>query len=150
VDAAQCDRARQWVSLRLDGAISALETALLEKHLRVCVECRAFAANADAQTRLIRSAPLVPLSAPVVLPYRGRRGRTFAFHAVAGAAAVAAAVITAVILGATAPRPVVGPQSSFVAAPVLRADNLGVQRFAVYPQPDQDAGFIRGELALRS
>ena len=38
-ESANCDRARAWASIRLDGEISELEDAFLEAHLRRCAEC---------------------------------------------------------------------------------------------------------------
>lgn len=49
-----CARARRWVSLRIDGELSELESALLDAHLAVCVDCRAFFDEAQALTRIIR------------------------------------------------------------------------------------------------
>ncbi|HEX2045897.1 MAG TPA: zf-HC2 domain-containing protein [Gaiellaceae bacterium] len=52
-----CERARQWVSLRLDGELSALEDELLARHLSACAGCRAFAARVRSATTLIRRTP---------------------------------------------------------------------------------------------
>ena len=41
-----CDRARAWVSLKLDGELSELEGFMLESHLARCEACRAFATDA--------------------------------------------------------------------------------------------------------
>ena len=53
----RCERARQWASLRIDGELSELEDALLEKHLEGCVSCSAFAIRLAATTEAVRAAP---------------------------------------------------------------------------------------------
>ena len=66
-----CERACRWASLRVDGELSELESALLDDHLGRCRSCRAFArgvedvAAALAAARLERPAPLA-----LVLPRR--------------------------------------------------------------------------------
>lgn len=93
-----CDRARQAVSLHLDGELSQLERALLERHLDRCSACAEFAADASALTQELRVAQLVRLERPIELPLRRRRGYGFA-HASAWAAgaSVAATVLIAVM-----------------------------------------------------
>jgi anti-sigma factor RsiW len=90
-----CDRAREWASLRLDGELSELESALLAAHVERCVDCRAFTDDVDAATAALRDAQLEPLTAPVVLPRRTARARTRALQA----SAAAALVVTAAGLG---------------------------------------------------
>ena len=68
----QCERARECASLRLDGELSEFEQALLGAHLERCKPCRSFAAELDAFTVRLRSAPLEPLRQPVTLPARRR------------------------------------------------------------------------------
>ncbi len=48
--------------------LSTFETALLDRHLRGCAACRAFAAGADEQTRLLRDAVLEQPARPVLIP----------------------------------------------------------------------------------
>jgi anti-sigma factor RsiW len=71
----QCERARECASLRLDGELSEFEQALLAAHLARCEACRSFAAELDAVTTRLRSAPLEPLEQPVALPARRRISR---------------------------------------------------------------------------
>ena len=54
-----CDRAREWSSLRLDGELSELESALLEAHLKHCTACAAFAVAAEAVALQLRCAVYV-------------------------------------------------------------------------------------------
>jgi len=76
--------------------LSMFESALLERHLRGCESCRAFAVSAEAQVALLRSAPLERLERPVELPAPARRigrGAVGALAATLAAAAAAAAVV---------------------------------------------------------
>lgn len=97
-----CDRARQASSLRLDGELSQLEGALLERHLQRCAGCAEFVADVELLTNTLRSAALVPLERPIELPLR----RRVAFSArragawAAAASAAAAALLAVVILPA--------------------------------------------------
>lgn len=95
---ANCERARCWASLRLDGELSELEERLLEAHLERCAECRAFDLAATGLTRELRAAPLVVLDPPIALPQRARlhvRGLRAAVAAAASVAAVGLASILA-------------------------------------------------------
>ena len=92
----RCERARQWASLRIDGELSELEDALLEKHLEGCASCSAFAIRLAATTGAIRAAPQEQpkieyprFERPVIrLPV----GRRVAIVAIAAAAALGAFV----------------------------------------------------------
>jgi anti-sigma factor RsiW len=90
-----CDRARQAVSLRLDGELSQLERALLERHLDRCSACAVFADDASALTRELRAAPPVRLERPTQLPLRRRVG--YGFGHVGGWAAAASVAATALL-----------------------------------------------------
>jgi len=52
-----CDRAREWSSLRVDGELSEIEDALLEKHLGGCPDCRSFEADLHSVAHVLRSSP---------------------------------------------------------------------------------------------
>ncbi len=88
---ARCDRSREAISLRLDGALSLFESALLDRHLRRCADCRDFAAGAAAQTQLLRSAVLEQPLRPVAIPAGRRQVRRVAAGALTAVASVAAA-----------------------------------------------------------
>lgn len=108
--------------------LSTFESALLERHLRRCAACRAFAASAAAQTQLLRGAALEPLPQPVAVPV-GRPSRAARGGSVAGVlVAVAAAAVAAVSLLTTGPR-----QAQPVAARGAQAVALVV--FAAKPTP---------------
>jgi predicted anti-sigma-YlaC factor YlaD len=79
--------------------LSSFESALLDRHLRKCPSCRAFAEGTAAQTELLRGIRLEPLPHPIELPERGR-SRVRAFASAGAAVAVAAAVaVSTVTLG---------------------------------------------------
>ena len=67
-----CERARAFVSLRLDGELSELEHALLAAHLERCSTCHTFALEAAALADHLRTAELEPLTYPITLPSRSR------------------------------------------------------------------------------
>jgi anti-sigma factor RsiW len=112
----RCERARQWASLRVDGELSELEDALLEKHLEGCPTCSAFAAGLTGTTEAVRA---VPLERPEIDYPRFERpvirlpvGKRVAIVAVAAAAALGAFVGSS--LQSPAPeRAPGGPQLSF-------------------------------------
>src|SRR6185312_8453462 len=105
----RCERARQWASLRIDGELSELEDALLEKHLEGCASCSAFAIRLAATTEAVRAAPQeLPkieyprFERPVIrLPV----GRRVAIVAIAAAAALGAFV------GSLAAKPAPDPKA---------------------------------------
>ena len=96
-----CERACRWASLRVDGELSELESALLDEHLGRCRSCRVFArgiedvAAALAAARLERPAPLA-----LVIPRRRRPQPVL--RSAAAATLVAAAGIAAVVSGVAA------------------------------------------------
>ncbi len=91
---AQCERARQWASLRSDGELSELEGALLERHLERCPSCHAFVDEVAALTLALRALPPALPGSPVALPL-GRRYEPLSFFRT-GIAVAAAAVVMAV------------------------------------------------------
>jgi anti-sigma factor RsiW len=82
-----CERAREWSSLRLDGELPQLQRAMLNRHLSACGSCAAFDAGLAATTAALRSAALQALEQPIVLPRR-RRSALRAAPALAAAAVV--------------------------------------------------------------
>ena len=102
-----CERARAWASLRTDGELSELESALLDAHLGRCDACRTFAARAEQVAGVLRTARL---ERPVPLVFAPRRVR----HAGLRALQVAAAVVIVVSAGVVAA--VSGPSGKPAAA----------------------------------
>lgn len=97
---ARCDRSREAISLRLDGSLSTFEAVLLDRHLRRCGDCRAFADAVSAQTALLRDAELEEPSRHVVVPHSRKRPlRRAAGGVLSAAAAMAAAAVFTVTPG---------------------------------------------------
>jgi len=69
---ADCARACEQLSLRLDSELSEFERVLLEAHLSRCANCRAFAESVTGLTMAIRN---VPAEQPSV-PFDVHRART--------------------------------------------------------------------------
>lgn len=86
-----CERARAWVSLRLDEEISELEERLLEAHLGRCASCQEFEETVQGAVLTLRAQPLERIDHPVVV-FRRRR-LAVGQSAVASVAAVVAAVV---------------------------------------------------------
>jgi anti-sigma factor RsiW len=100
VRSAECERARLWVSVGIDGELSELERASLRSHVGGCAACAEFQQEAAALTRELRAAPRFPVSiaagagsgsTAVVELSRRRRTTVRALQACAAAAAVAVA-----------------------------------------------------------
>jgi hypothetical protein len=95
-----CERSREWASLRLDGELSELESALLDAHLRRCAACSAFAIDLEGATLQLRTAPLERLEQPITLPLRRSSRTVRAVQLGAAAALVAAAAGLGTVFGA--------------------------------------------------
>jgi predicted anti-sigma-YlaC factor YlaD len=93
-----CERARGWASLRVDGELSALESALLDAHLGRCLPCRRFARDVEDVAGALR-ASRVERPAPVALLLPHRRSARRGLHAVAAAALVVAAGAVGALIG---------------------------------------------------
>jgi ferric-dicitrate binding protein FerR (iron transport regulator) len=91
----RCERARSWASLRADGELSELESALLDAHLGRCDDCRAFAQASDGIAAALRAASF---EQPAPLAHHLPRRRSWRGLQVAAAAClvVAAGVVAAV------------------------------------------------------
>lgn len=132
-----CSRVRSQVSLALDGELSQLEQAMVQRHLEGCAACRAFHDELTAVTSAIRHAPLVPLERPVVLP-RPRRARIAAVRGMAVRAGAVAAGI-ALVLGIG-----LDVGSSFRSQPTATRpaylDSMDLERSLIEQQVDRDNG----------
>jgi predicted anti-sigma-YlaC factor YlaD len=91
-----CQRAREAVSIQLDGELSELGSARLSAHLRECEACASYALELAALTTRLRMAPLEQPGIDVALPPRRRRP---ALQIAAAAAAVVAAAATSLAVG---------------------------------------------------
>jgi anti-sigma factor RsiW len=88
--ATDCARARESVSIQLDGELPELELDRLDTHLRFCPECEAWAEQVRSVTQRLREATLEAPAERFVLPRRGRRWAVGSAVALASAAAVVA------------------------------------------------------------
>jgi predicted anti-sigma-YlaC factor YlaD len=100
-----CDRAREAVSLRLDGELSQLGRAFLDRHLERCASCAQFADDVSAFTEELRDAAGVPLDRPIALPARTRTGYAFRHVGAWVAAASVAATALLAVFSLPAQRP---------------------------------------------
>ena len=138
----RCERARQWVSLRVDGELTELEEALLEKHLEGCASCSAFSMRLAATTEAVRA---VPQERPDIEYPRFERpairlpvGRRVAIVAVAAAAVLGAFVGSSLQKPAPAREPSV-PQVSLLTEMRQMRQLPHVQRTPI-PEPQRVPG----------
>jgi predicted anti-sigma-YlaC factor YlaD len=97
-----CERARQWASVELDGELSRFERALLDAHLADCRSCADFHASVGELTHALRAAPLERFDGVIEIGRAWRRAR-LRLAPVAAAMAVAAVGLGS-ILASTAVR----------------------------------------------
>jgi predicted anti-sigma-YlaC factor YlaD len=102
-----CERAREWASLELDGELSTFERALLEAHLEGCRTCTEFSSAISGLTGALRSAPHERFDGVVIGRHPRRRVRMRL------APAAAAMAVAAVGLG------------SIVASSSLKSGSVG-------------------------
>ena len=93
---AECARACQQLSLRLDSELSQFEDALLEAHLERCADCRAFAQSITASTMTLRSLPAERPAVALELPRRRSRADAIVATSLRAASAAAALAVVAV------------------------------------------------------
>jgi predicted anti-sigma-YlaC factor YlaD len=133
-----CMLARESASVRLDGELSELEAARLDAHLRVCADCRAYAAEVGAIAGQLRAAPLERPGEQFVLPRR----RVFSGMRLEAAVAAAAVAVAALAAGSsftlgqvfgvhTAPVSESAPAGDMLS---LRADSTNQHLLAMLPQ----------------
>jgi predicted anti-sigma-YlaC factor YlaD len=96
VPATDCARARESISVQLDGELPQLELDRLETHLRICPDCAEWAEAVRNVTATLREASLeVPHAVGFVASRRSRRWSLSASLALASAAAVVATMFVA-------------------------------------------------------
>jgi predicted anti-sigma-YlaC factor YlaD len=131
-----CSRAREWASLRLDGELSELESALLEAHLKRCPACASFGVEVEAVALQLRSATLDRLEQPVQLPTRRLASPLRAVQLGAAAALIAAAAGLGTLFGSIGPNLSSHTTSSTTAPLVAKTQALeGSLAFAVDDRP---------------
>jgi len=99
-----CERARKWISLRLDGEISHLDDAALTRHLERCAECSGAAAEVAGITELLRVSDLDEPERPFELPGT-RWGRRPARRRIAIAAAAFVVTVGSAVAVISVPSP---------------------------------------------
>jgi len=88
--AKDCARARESVSVQLDGELSEFALDRLETHLRICPECSTWAEQVRDTTQLLREASLEAPGHRFMLPQHRRSWRVSSAVALTSAAAVVA------------------------------------------------------------
>jgi predicted anti-sigma-YlaC factor YlaD len=86
----ECDRARQWASIDVDGQLSEFERTLLDAHLVGCQSCAEFRREIAQLTQVVRAAPAAQLTRPIEI---ARVRRRYGLRLAPAAAAMAAAVL---------------------------------------------------------
>ena len=124
-----CMRAREAVSVRLDGELCELDEVRLDQHLGDCAACSRFASDAARTAEVLRGAPLV--TAPLA-PFVARRR-----YPVRVPFAAAAAVV---LISATS-------GSLFLVGRFLGASSAGRMPPAI-TAPRQPGGLEIGEIAM--
>jgi predicted anti-sigma-YlaC factor YlaD len=93
--AAECERARAWASLGLDGELSQVEHALLRAHVGRCAACAGFASEVGALTQELRTTELERVVVEGVPARRRSSGvRTLQLGAAAAVIVIAAGLGT--------------------------------------------------------
>ena len=139
----RCERARQWSSLRLDGELSELEGALLEKHLETCGSCVSFAERLTATALSLRTTPPEAPRIRFEIPKR-TRGSFPASRRVA-VAAIAAALGLGSLVGSMLHRPAATPAPespliSFLTRDVSQLRQIPRGTHMAPPAPARDPG----------
>lgn len=94
-----CARARFWASLRVDGELSELESALLDAHVVRCSSCRTFVGSSEEIVVALRAARLEQPAPLVVGPRQVRRAGLRALQVMVAAAVVVSAGVLAAVTG---------------------------------------------------
>jgi ferric-dicitrate binding protein FerR (iron transport regulator) len=111
-----CERAKEWASLRTDGELSELESALLDAHLGRCESCRTFAHGAQAVAAALRAAQLQQPAALVLRLRPARRAGLRALQVAAAALVVVSAGVVAAFSGPSGSAAAAKPVSMIASA----------------------------------
>jgi anti-sigma factor RsiW len=97
--------------MRLDGELSELEGALLDRHLESCPACLAFDARLRATARTLRVTPTESPAHPIAIPSQPRRRVAVPSGRRVAVVAIAAALALGSLVGSQLHRPAAGPSN---------------------------------------
>jgi len=129
--AAECERARTWASLSVDGELSQFGQAQLRAHVGRCAECAAFAQNLESLAEELRRAPLEQPTTRI-MPVARRSTARRAIQLGAAAAAVAIAASLGSLAGSLSSREPASTSASVLHFP-MQALRVAALRPAVLP-----------------
>jgi anti-sigma factor RsiW len=141
-----CQRAREAVSLQLDGELSELGSARLSAHLRECDACAAYAHEATAIAGRLRAAPLEQPG--VAVTFSARRRRPGLQIAAAGAAAALAAVSSVALEHALRSSERQAQTTEGITSPSLQQDIIDQHILAMQRKLGPDVGHRVGRQTL--
>jgi anti-sigma factor RsiW len=95
--------------MRLDGELSELEGALLDRHLEACPACLAFDARLHSAARTLRLTPAESPAQPIAIPSQPRRWVQVPSGRRVAVVAIAAALALGSLVGSQLHRPASGP-----------------------------------------
>jgi ferric-dicitrate binding protein FerR (iron transport regulator) len=124
-----CERARHWASLEVDGELSPFELVLLESHTCACPGCREFREDIGRITTDLRGRPLQPLTHAVEI--RQARRPRFRIAPAAAALAVAAVGLGSILASVQVRPPQAAGDEQTEASGTRSAPNSGVAPLAV-------------------
>jgi predicted anti-sigma-YlaC factor YlaD len=133
---ADCARARQQLSLRVDSELSEFELVLLEAHLARCGDCRAFEHGVSGLTKALRAVPVETPAISFQPPRRRARldvALSTSLRVGSAAAAIAVVAISGLIALQGSPTPVGGIDVRR-ARPVLDLHERQLQRLDRFGQ----------------
>jgi predicted anti-sigma-YlaC factor YlaD len=97
--------------MRLDGELSELEGALLDRHLESCPACLAFDSRLRSAARTLRVTPAESPAYPIAIPSQPRRRLAVPAGRRVAVAAIAAALVLGSLVGSQLHRPASGPKT---------------------------------------
>jgi predicted anti-sigma-YlaC factor YlaD len=97
--------------MRLDGELSELEGALLERHLESCPACLAFDSRLRSAARTLRVTPVESPANPIAIPSQPRRRLPVPSGRRVAVVAIAAALALGSLVGSQLHRPASGPKT---------------------------------------
>jgi predicted anti-sigma-YlaC factor YlaD len=129
--AAECERARTWASLSIDGELSQFGQAQLRAHVGRCAACAAFAQNLETLAGELRRAPFEQPTTDV-MPVARRSTARRALQLGAAAAAVAIAASLGSLAGSLSSREPATTSATSLHSP-MQALRVAALRPAILP-----------------